>query len=222
MAREKIKRIFNKNHITIEQIEHPEYCPYPEDMVVYENQTVSGPKYIWDYPKVIERTIRKVSKLGFYYDQHIKEYERSKSDRNKNDVREWIIINYKHEDTLYRLKFLIAWNENKVIKREDSLRPWEIAEGDHSLNDNMLKSLESDMNSFFERISFFKITSIGKRDNNSYKMDNFRGNISELKYEIFEYMFGNKNGIRFQTDMEKLLSHGFDPVYSFRKDKEKK
>ena len=38
---------------------------------------------------------------------------------------------------------------------------------------------------------------------------------------IYTDLFGDKNGIRFQTDSEKIMSHGFDLKYSFRKEKEK-
>ena len=47
-------------------------------------------------------------------------------------------------------------------------------------------------------------------------------NIYDVKCTIYKELFGNIKGPRFQTDLEKILAHGFDPKYSFRKDKEKK
>lgn len=34
---------------------------------------------------------------------------------------------------------------------------------------------------------------------------------------LYRDLFGNEKGIRFQTDSEKIISHGFDLKTSFRK-----
>lgn len=223
MAREVIHTKFNKNHITIQEIENPEICPYPQDVMVYETYTTSGPKYYWDPCKKIETVVRKESPLGFYYNK-IETQIIKQSDRNKNDVRQWIVLNYYHNNILYRLKFLTKWDDISVGETESSIRPWEVAPGDKSLNDNMISSLECDVKNFFANAESFKINTIYIR-NGGYgsKMEKSRySSLTTLKNEIYKYLFGNINGIRFQTDMEKLLAHGFDPKYSFRKDKEKK
>ena len=221
MAREVIHTKFNKNHITIEEIEYPEFCPYPINAIVYETYHTSGPRYYWDPEKKIEKVIRKVSPLGFYYNKIETEIVRQ-SDRNKSDVREWIVLSYRHEDTLYRMKFLTKWDDIAVYGREDSIRPWEVAPGDKSLNDNMLNALENDVKNFFTNAELFKINTVYKRTDWRGQTEDYHGSLTDLRNEIYKYLYGNIKGIRFQTDMEKLLAHGFDPKYSFRKDKEKK
>lgn len=222
MARQKITTIFNKNHITIEVIENPE-SNYIRDLTCEyaEISTYSPNKYIFGDEEEIKETVKLKSRLGFYYTKEIT-YKKYKHDRNKGNERKWKIVTYRVGNTIYKLKFLILWDKNAVRRTEDSLRPWEIAEGDKSFNDNMLNSLVSDLNKFFNNIETNKITTFYK-SNGTYR-DATKVNITlyDLKTDVYEYIFGNKKGLRFQTDMEKLISHGFDAKYSFRKDKEEK
>lgn len=224
MARQKVKTIFNKNHITIEEIENPEFAPYSKDIIFYEQSCVRGPggiSYWWDKGITHKKIIKKESPLGFYYTQEITETKHY-ADRNKGDVSEWTSIIFRHEDTLYRVKFLTRWNDYYVRDTEDSIRPWEVHDKDKSLNDNMLNALFNDMENFFKKIKEYNITTITKSTDWRSERSRYRKNIDEFKYEIYKILFGNKNGIRFQTDTEKILSHGFDLKYSFRKDKEQK
>ena len=41
--------------------------------------------------------------------------------------------------------------------------------------------------------------------------------IGELRNKVFTDIFGSPKGIRYQTNEEKILSHGFDLKTSFRK-----
>jgi len=41
--------------------------------------------------------------------------------------------------------------------------------------------------------------------------------MSKIRKVSFTELFGYPDGPKFQTDAEKILSHGFDPVESFRK-----
>lgn len=55
----------------------------------------------------------------------------------------------------------------------------------------------------------------------NYKSYSGEITISDLKIILYEELFGDKNGIRYQTDSEKIVSHGFDLKTSFRKPKQK-
>lgn len=92
-------------------------------------------------------------------------------------------------------------------------RPWEIVPGDEGLNDNMIQSLLSDVNLMFQFSSDNKIKTYSNRSNSNLP-------ISELKDMVYMNLFGRKDGIKFQTDSEKIVSHGFDLKESFRKGKE--
>ena len=222
MARQKVTTIFNKNHITIEVIENPERNYVGDHVCEYaEVSTYCPTKYIFGDEEEVKETVKLKSRLGFYYTKEIT-YKKYKHDRNKYNERRWKIVTYRVGNTIYKLKFLILWDENAVRQTEDSLRPWEIAEGDKSLNDNMLNSLVTDLNNFFSDMEINKITAFYKSNGSYSSASNVNMTLYDLKTDVYKYMFGNKKGLRFQTDMEKLISHGFDPKYSFRKDKEKK
>jgi hypothetical protein len=55
-----------------------------------------------------------------------------------------------------------------------------------------------------------------------YYWEETREQIQHIKNEVYEYLYGNKNGLRVMTDEQKILAHGFDLKTSFRKDKEDK
>lgn len=225
MAKEKRITKFNKNHITIEEVHNPEYPHIPSDVVIYQDIISWGrQRSWWDSGTTIEHVERKKSPLGFYYDKVTTE-KIYRNDRNKDDIRHWKVVQFKHNDIQYILKFLVSWDENNVQRTEDSLRPWEVAEGDKSLNDNMINSLVTDVANFFNTIENCKISTVYTTGDSYYlgdKPNQYHGGVPRLKDEIYEYLYGHRNGIRFQTDLEKIISHGFDPKYSFRKDKEKK
>ena len=86
----------------------------------------------------------------------------------------------------------------------------------------MLNSLVADLNKFFNNIETNKITTFYKSNGTYRDVSKVNITLYDLKTDVYEYIFGNKKGLRFQTDMEKLISHGFDAKYSFRKDKEEK
>lgn len=81
------------------------------------------------------------------------------------------------------------------------------------MQEHFIYDLKNVIDSILERIKSEKRIKI---TNNSYSTD-----FIQLKNMIYTDLFGDKNGIRFQTDSEKIISHGFDLKYSFRKDKEK-
>ena len=162
MARQKVYTYFNKNHITIQRIENPEYFDLADGEATYEEQITSNRTEIW--------------------------------------ANNW-------------------WDPG--TKTVDSIRPWEVCPDDKGFSDNMLNSLVSDLNDFFDRMRVAGIDKVCR--NSDRKFPGYRAyNVSEMQIEVNELMFGNRKGLRFQTDKEKIESHGFDTKYSFRKDKETK
>jgi len=234
MSREVIKYKFNRNHVRIYTIQNPEgdslrwACPRYDvhstcryineidtDRYLKQKQLSKGKNYI---------EIKKESTLGFYYNK--REYISSSYTNRKIDESSNRTINtvsfVDADHIIHVLTFYTKYGENKSARTEDGLRPWEICEGDNNMPDHMLNALWDEVTSFFNQMEALKIDKVymtlgfmpydPKRDHDLYS----------VKKEVCEYLFGSIKGIRFQTDLEKIIAHGFDPKYSFRKDKEKK
>jgi hypothetical protein len=225
MARQKVYTYFNKNHITIQRIENPEYFDLTDGEATYEEQITSNRTEIWANnwwdpgTKTVEK-VKKVSPLGFYY-YVTKEIVKYRNNRYRENVRGQYIVSYRLGNNKYILKFLTRWDDAEVRRTEDSIRPWEVCPDDKGFSDNMLNSLVSDLNDFFDRMRTTGIDKVCRSSDR--KFPGYRAyNVSEMQIEVNELMFGNRKGLRFQTDKEKIESHGFDTKYSFRKDKETK
>lgn len=220
MAREKIRTLFSKNHIKITKIENPGKWLGVDDYPKIEYSSTASYGYSHSFYDAYEhekKTVKKVSPLGFYY---MSEVNVPKKGSNFVGGSDKTIVTYPapgEKDAYYRLEYVTRYGENK-IGGEDGLRPWDIYPGDKNFPDSMLTALLKEVESFFAIAESMKITEFKTgiyRNSNSY-------NFNTIKNQVYTDLFGNKNGPRFQTDMEKILSHGFDPKYSFRKDKEKK
>ena len=225
MARQKIYTYFNKNHIIIQRIENPEYPDLFDGDAYYEEQITSHRTEYWANrgwdpgTKTVEK-IKKVSPLGFYYYTETTTIK-YRNERYKENVRGWFIVSYRVGNNKYILKFLTRWDDAEVRRTEDSIRPWEVCPEDKGFSDNMLNSLVSDLNDFFNRMRTAGIDKVYRKSERN--LSGYRTfNVSEMQIEVNELMFGNRKGLRFQTDKEKIESHGFDTKYSFRKDKEVK
>ena len=124
------------------------------------------------------------------------------------------------------MKYVTRFDDNVISNTEDGMRPWDVYPGDGDFSDNMLDSLVKDITRFFQMMEEKGINKVFKVqtywDHGEYKRNDNSKELSVLKRETFSDLFGNPNGPRFQTDTEKILAHGFDLKYSFRKDKEKK
>ena len=227
MSREKIKYLFRKNHIEIFKIENPD-IPIPK-IPTFE-QVTSALHYkrycgYLDQKREEYKTIKKESPLGFYYTKKVKvsqlrNYQPAKTGSVSRTI---VTIPLPNEDnTYYQIKYVTEYEDNK-IGGEDGLRPWDIYPGDKDFPDHMLDALVKEVNDFFNIISENDITSFSKNPSSlSYGVRDNMIDTHFVKTTVFKELFGNINGPRFQTNEEKILAHGFDLKYSFRKDKETK
>lgn len=225
MWKEKVTYLFNKNNITLEKIEKCKSLHMDERSARRENAITGRNNARKEATKTIIKKVTKESPLGFYYTKEVKETINVPTDKNSVEKHWYIITANMGNDVYYRLKFLIECGENKVYPQEDSLRPWEVAEGDNMLNGTMLDALVKTLNEFFDMLSRYKIV---------FKYLQYKDTIHEwvwvpandqiesVKDDVYSYMYGNKNGLRVMTDEQKIISHGFDLKTSFRKDKEAK
>ena len=231
MERELIKYKFNRNHIKIYTIHNPSKWNAGQwgcsryDVNTSYHRTNTNEYWYGVKKKSKENYVEEkcVSKLGFYYTKKV--YHKNNvthNSINEDSYRTINTISFKDKSgDIHIFSFYSRYGENKASKTEDGLRPWEICEKDNNMPDHMLDALWHEANSFFaemEEYDKYVYSTNGYISTSSNK--NY--DIYLVKKEVFEYLFGSIKGIRFQTDMEKILSHGFDPKYSFRKEKEKK
>lgn len=222
MARQFIRHLFNKNHIEILKIDNPTF-PI-ENIPTYQEVSTSNYNHYnsalrWK-PRE-EKVVIKESKLGFYYKSKV--VVPSKSETFSGGTTK-VIITYPipgEKDSYYQLSYYKRHGDN-YIGNEDGLRPWDIYPGDKNFPDNMLEALIKEVNTFFDIAETCKSNGFYSK-NSIWRVSKDRPYaVNSLRKTVFKDLFCNENGPRFQTDTEKILAHGFDPKYSFRKDKEKK
>lgn len=231
MGREVIRYKFNRNHVRIYTIQNPEgssrwwACPRYDTSTTCCRTNMVDPylnkkqKTGKDYEEV-----KMESPLGFYYYKR-KYYPKFQDVIDNSSYRSIVTLSFVDtEETIHILTFYTRYGENKSARTEDGLRPWEICEGDNSMPDHMLNALWEEVSSFFKQMEALHIDKVYHTTGGRWMYQDAKRDypIHSVKQEVCEYLFGSVKGIRFQTDLEKIVAHGFDPKYSFRKDKEKK
>lgn len=197
--------LFNKNHIRIVRIDNCEnnYQYYEFNSKCEDNSYGFNRSKIYD----LYDEVKCVSPLGFYYTKRVyKTQEHSFTKYRK------LVIN------LYTQTYIFTYIEgyNGVYIGSD-VRPWEIYEGEKSMKDHMITSLMNEINKLLDIISDNKL-----QYNLYEEYDSKKLSVEDLRKTIYKEVFGSDKGIRFQTDQEKILSHGFDLKTSFRKQKDGK
>lgn len=228
MAKEKITHLFNKNHVEILKIENPRIPCGETPHVQYFYSEVRHEDILSNWKKTKQEnkpvdiiTEKKVSPLGFYYTATTRVYaERRQKTSGQRGV--YVLTLKGDEKTDYQLKFYTQYDENISRESEDGPRPWDICDGDGDFPDNMVNSLVSECENLFGIMEKNGVK--GVRTKTSWWMSEHDRitPIGQYKRDLYSKLFGNPKGPRFQTNEEKILAHGFDLKYSFRKDKEKK
>ena len=145
--------------------------------------------------------VKCISPLGFYY---YKDRNNSKDEvtYKEHGIRKRHIINF--VGGFYEISYMTSFN-NTSIGHET--RPWDLV--GNGIADHFIKDLEKVMND----IVAFLHDNIG--------LDGYtKKNVDKFKSEVFIDLFGDKDGMKAQTNEGKILSHGFDLKMSFRKRKE--
>lgn len=191
--REKVVNIFNKNHISIIKTENL------QDKHGYGRITHQEAYFRIYYPK---KQVKLQSPLGFYYYKEISQnYIISSCKLIKLEISNGVI------------KYMLCYyrgDGNKDIGIE--VRPWELFK-DKPMSEHFIFDLKNCIDKLLDFIKSEKITIAEYYGINSY----YERDLSYIKKMLYKDLFGNENGIRFQTDSEKIVSHGFDLKTSFRK-----
>lgn len=216
MKKTKIKNLFNKNHITITKKENCSNDTVSCNIKLVEKDTDDYSYYSIRKRNQTKEIIKCKSPLGFYYNKTV--YNNRTNTSSSSKIRK---IEISLKDSAYELSYYIKYGDTTISKEN---RPWEIVEGDPSFSDKMANSLLEEINKLLDILSDNKIKpNVCKT---AYSYSNYKSysgeiTISDLKIILYEELFGDKNGIRYQTDSEKIVSHGFDLKTSFRKPKQK-
>ena len=191
--REKIVNIFNKNHITITRTENLQ-DKHHYGRIVHQQEGYS--KFF--YPK---KQVKLQSPLGFYYYKEISLNNNNSSELIKLEISNGII------------KYMLCYYRQEGKKNIGiEIRPWELFE-DKPMSEHFIFDLKDCIDKLLEFIKFEKILIV---EYYSFS-NNIERDLNYIKNMLYSDIFGNEKGIRFQTDSEKIISHGFDLKTSFRK-----
>lgn len=142
------------------------------------------------------RMFKCISPLGFYYYKDASETANYKKYED-NGIREKYMISFK--GGYYELSYISSFNGTQI---GHETRPWDLS--GNGMPDHFIKDLEKVINGIID----YMIEN--KYDNES---------VQEFKTKVFIDLFGSVDGVKTQTNDNKILSHGFDLKTSFRKRK---
>ena len=204
MPRDKEVTLFSKNHISIKKIIYinNKKLAAIKEATVSISKVDNLPSYRTD--EWVDKKFE--SPLGFWYMKRVKkdkpEYDWSR------EIKE-IVIHLREEK--YIISYIISSNETKIGK---DMRPWDIVKEDEAMSDHFISDLFKIMSDLFDKCNE---EGLSKIKNYISTLNFYEINLDKFKNMIFEDLFGNTKGPRYQTDIEKIISHGFDTKTSFRK-----
>lgn len=220
--RQKVTNLFNKNHVSLTRADQlPEYesrlnlngyAYIDEKKFGYQSKTCYS-LYSREKEKV---EITCESPLGFYYKKKVDKLQAAANDGF--DVRNQSIrvLEVYVDDVKYTLSYTIRYNDIKLSKE---LRPWEIYPKEKAMPEHFVGDLLKEVDSLFDKMITKKMNIIeieGKRLFADSPDTGKCWDVHTIKRIIYEELFGWPDGPKFQTNDEKIESHGFDTVTSFR------
>ena len=232
MTRRKTTTLFNKNHISIIKIEdglifyptrsfykesNPKIKNWVQHLVIREGSYESSSQAITRKKREQEKPIteRVKSPLGFYYTRTIHPQESVSSYPKVSETKtkhEWIFYN---QDIRYILTY---YTEYCGIKANPEIHPWNLIDK-KAMGDNFITALLEEVTNIIESTKTKQEVELEQPQRNRYlgrEEHHYTGNLREVKRLIFTDLFGYPEGPKYQTDNEKILSHGFDLKTSFR------
>lgn len=220
------KTIFSKNRITLfstANISSPDKSYVYSGSILFTTLPSGESRYSKKKDKVYEKVERKCeSPLGFYYYKTETITKEVVSSDNYNPHVELAEVLFVTKKNIYTLNFPIG--QGNIIISVDT-RPWNIVNESKSFPDHLIKDLYNDLECIFSELYVEKAVVMDKKYiPGSYRhseMYETKQGLGEFKNKLYLNIFGNIKGPVGQTDVEKILSHGFDPKISFRKDKQK-
>ena len=197
MARDKIKVLFNKARIIITKTILGN--PKKRNSYIRINSISTSSNNLNYYNNHRKRkTIKCKSPLGFWYTKTIYQGNNT-NDKSSSTTK---VIEFYKGDIKYDISYLTEYNGTKI---GIETRPWNIGTDSCSMPDHQINALLRIIKNLIEESKGAEIQTSHHDFQNTLMTD----------------LFGNPKGPRFQSDEEKIISHGFDPKISFRNRKEK-
>ena len=189
--------LFKKNHIELIREDYPTQVLTPG--IKSRSSGSNDNSYYWNSGRYREKEVKLKSPLGFWYTKMVRVFP---DDRKGKPQKSWSgkVYEFSLPKTKYILNYLTGYN-NQYINVE--VRPWELNPQDKAMPDHFVEDLKREIDNVLGVVSQNKL-----------------GDAEKLRREIYTDLFGFPSGPKYQTDLEKIESHGFDKVVSFRNRKE--
>lgn len=199
-----MKTLFNKNRITI--IQDDSVRGKAEVLIRSQIMSISGS--LDGGIKEKKKVVKCKSPLGFYYYKTV--YPSSRSHCSSATL---CLITFWDIKKVTQIKYFKNYGDTRVGV---DTRPWEVVPESGDMPDHQVQALLKVVTDILTEVENSKAV-IG-----DYKYGSERKTLSfyDLKKELMVDLFGDIRGPRFQSNEEKILSHGFDLKESFRKRKE--
>lgn len=218
----KVTTLFNKNHISIvkETLTNPtkSYDWYVESRINVADKPVQIiPAKVPKLYKVKGQDCTKeISPLGFYYYKPFRGHANKYREKTQTDKTRVIDV-YLGSD-YYKISYYTMHNDITISHDQ---RPWEISDEGY-MADHFVADLLKILNDLFDILEEedVKLRKQTYSYEDGYMMRTVTENISDFKKMIYKELFGAANGPIYQTNNEKIESHGFDLKISFRKRKD--
>ena len=188
--------LFKKNHVELVREDYPTQVLTPG--IKSRLSGSNDNSYYWAVNRYKEKKVKLKSPLGFWYTKTV---QVSPDARKGKLQKSWRgkVYEFSLPKTKYILNYITGYN-NQYINRE--VRPWELSPQDKAMPDHFVEDLKREVDKVLDVVSQNKL-----------------GDTEKLRQEIYTDLFGFPSGPKYQTDLEKIESHGFDTRLSFRKRK---
>lgn len=232
--KEKATILYSRNGIKIEKVEFIDMTKLinQKDLGILIKTTVdlnlkrkNSKVEIIPATKAWTETIKRESKLGFYYYQKI-EHKAEKQriiNHDKYDGATYKKLVFKFDDKRYEMIYPIKCGDIS-INRET--RPWDLLPGTTGIEDHFVADLYKEVIKFFdicedERIGYqISPAHYGYSGSKNAVYAKDMSWVADVRKEVLKDLFGDENGPTINYNDIKILSHGFDLKQSFRKRKE--
>jgi len=232
--KEKATILYSRNGIKIEKVEFIDMTKLinHKDLGILVKTTVdlslkkkNSNVEVIPATKAWMETIKRESKLGFYYYQIIehKAEPRKIINHDKYNGATYKKLVFKFDDKRYEMIYPIKCGDISINKET---RPWDLLPGTNGIEDHFITDLYKEVIKFFdicedERI-VYQISpahyGYGSSKNAVYAKD--MGWVNDVRKEVLRDLFGDENGPSVNYNDINILRHGFDLKQSFRKRKE--
>lgn len=198
-----MKTLFNKNRITIIQDDSVR----GKAEVLIRNQIMSISGSLDGGIKEKKKVVKCKSPLGFYYYKTV--YPSSQPHYSSATL---CLITFWDEKKVTQIKYFKSYGDTMVGV---DTRPWEVVPESGDMPDHQVQALLKVVTDILTEVENSKAVI-----KEYHKYDSERTlSFYDLKKELMVDLFGDIRGPRFQSNEEKILSHGFDLKESFRKRK---